>query len=371
MRFVDLFCGIGGFHYGLRDHAECVFACDTSERARSNYTLNHGMPFVAGDIRVVAEGNIPDHEVLCAGFPCQPFSASGNRLSVRGLDDPRGTLFREITRIAHVHGPSIMLLENVPRLLTMEGGKVWEVVKRELELCRYEVHASVLLASRFGIPQARRRLYIVCLKEGSGLSYTEPAPTDEQVSLEDVMEPEEDIEPAILEKLVVRHPRLQIREGVDETRRNALIRIGEIPKANDPTQAAQSGRVFSVKGHAPTVTAVCATKGERSVGGMYRVAPPDDNPGKVSQGCAVHSAAGVAATQAVGTGDRRVQGGMYRRRWYVRTLTTREVARVMGFPEDWRYECTERQAKSLLGNAVIPRMVGLVWKGIKWRGRPL
>lgn len=400
MRFADLFCGIGGFHYGLAPHGECVFACDIDERARLNYALNHRM-VPLGDIGAVSPSDLREPDVLCAGFPCQPFSASSSRAAQRGLKDPRGNLFREIVRLAKGARPRVMLLENVPRLLSMDKGRTWSVIRDELTQCGYTLHTSVLNAGDYGVPQARRRLYVVCLRNGSGLSYEAPSPTNEQVSLADVMEDEADIPQETLERLIVRHPRLQIREGVDETRRNATIRIGEI------TKGTQGARVYSRNGHAVSQSSGGGGWGANT--GLYQTVPGNAPREKAGSGQTVFSTAGQAITQLATDGGG--QGGMYRvvpadapreanqsgrvfsdqgqsptitahmhtkgergnnasvrRGGYVRVLTVTEVRRVMGFPADWRYECTPRQAKSLLGNAVIPRMVSLVWRGIRGMG---
>ena len=113
-KFIDLFCGIGGFHQGMTAiGGECVFACDRDEDCRKTYFRNYGiMP--AGDITGIKASEIPPHDVLCGGFPCQSFSKAGNRL---GFEDPtKGTLFFDICRILEYHQPGYALLENVRNL---------------------------------------------------------------------------------------------------------------------------------------------------------------------------------------------------------------------------------------------------------------
>ena len=122
-KFIDLFCGIGGFHQAMADlGGECVYASDIDADCRKTYERNYGIK-PDGDITKVEAKDIPAHNVLCGGFPCQAFSKAGNRL---GFADPtKGTLFFDIMRIAKYHKPEYMLLENVRNLASHDGGKTW------------------------------------------------------------------------------------------------------------------------------------------------------------------------------------------------------------------------------------------------------
>jgi len=125
-KFIDLFCGIGGFHLALNSFgAECVFASDIDKNARTVYVSNFGIE-PKGDITKIRNKDIPAHDILCAGFPCQPFSISGNQ---KGFNDPRGKLFYQIIRIARYHRPKIILLENVKNLKTHNNSQTGEVEK--------------------------------------------------------------------------------------------------------------------------------------------------------------------------------------------------------------------------------------------------
>ncbi|MDE0243242.1 MAG: DNA (cytosine-5-)-methyltransferase [Candidatus Kaiserbacteria bacterium] len=187
--FIDLFCGIGGFRIALERRGMCcVFSSDIDEHARHAYRENFGeMPY--GDIREIAEKDIPKHDILCAGFPCQSFSISGNR---GGLGDERGRLFYEVVRIAKYHKPSILLLENVKNILTVENGSVIRTIERDLKEIGYSVQYSTLNASHFGVPQSRERVYFACvrddLKSSRHFDYTPPEESHERVYLEDVLE---------------------------------------------------------------------------------------------------------------------------------------------------------------------------------------
>jgi len=163
IRFIDLFSGIGGFRRGLELSGgyRCVWSCDIDRSANLTY-LRRCKPrkgtHYSGDVRRVQANNIPDHDVLCAGFPCQSFSISGNR---KGFEDTRGTLFFEIARIADHKRPRILFLENVDGLRNHDDGKTFLIMLRILGELGYYVEWQVLYSKWFGIPQYRPRMFIV------------------------------------------------------------------------------------------------------------------------------------------------------------------------------------------------------------------
>lgn len=155
--FIDMFCGIGGFHLAAESFGmKCVYACDVDEEARKAYEHNFGLK-PNGDIRLISEKNIPDHDLFCAGFPCQPFSIIGKR---QGFDDIRGTLFFEIIRILKVKKPRAVLLENVKQLTTIDKGRTLKRIVESLEELDYHVSWHVFNALDFGLPQKRERVLI-------------------------------------------------------------------------------------------------------------------------------------------------------------------------------------------------------------------
>lgn len=161
--FADLFCGIGGFHYaaaslGLR----CVFASDIDEKAARQYEHCHRIP-VAGDIAKVKSCDIPEHDILFAGFPCQPFSIIGKR---QGLDDERGAVFHEITRILKDRRPFAFVLENVKQLISHNGGATMNEMTTALEQLGYAIDYEILNALDFGLPQKRERVLVVGMLSG-------------------------------------------------------------------------------------------------------------------------------------------------------------------------------------------------------------
>jgi DNA (cytosine-5)-methyltransferase 1 len=161
LRFIDLFAGIGGFRLALEDlGAECVFSSEIDKAAAQAYKENFG-DYPAGDIKKINEKDIPAHDILCAGFPCQPFSTAGYR---KGFEDTRGTLFFEIVRILAYHNPRFFILENVPGILTHRNGETFDVIKQQLSELGYYLWYQVLNAVDFGIPQNRRRVFILGFK---------------------------------------------------------------------------------------------------------------------------------------------------------------------------------------------------------------
>lgn len=163
LRFIDLFAGLGGFHFALSELGhECVFASELREDLRKLYAINFPGTRIEGDITKIKPQDIPAHDILCAGFPCQPFSQAGKRQGFNDEKD-RGNLFYTICDIIDEHHPRYVLLENVSNLRGHDNGNTWATIKRMLEERDYNVKEQILSPHQFGvIPQHRRRIYIVC-----------------------------------------------------------------------------------------------------------------------------------------------------------------------------------------------------------------
>ncbi|PIB26947.1 DNA cytosine methyltransferase [Maribacter sp. 4G9] len=189
LRFIDLFCGIGGFRVAFEEacdeneiKAECVFSSDIDQFAQESYESNFGER-PAGDITKIDEKDIPDHDILFAGFPCQPFSIIGR---MKGLNDTRGTLFFDIARILKEKEPKAFVLENVKQLVGHDKGKTLKVIIKSLQDLGYHVQYSVLNALDFGLPQKRERVVIVGHKEP--ILFTFPSPEKPYKSLNKILE---------------------------------------------------------------------------------------------------------------------------------------------------------------------------------------
>jgi DNA (cytosine-5)-methyltransferase 1 len=178
IRFIDLFCGIGGFRVAM-DQAcvenglspECVFSSDIDKFCQDSYEENFGHR-PAGDITKIDEKDIPDHDILFAGFPCQPFSIIGQR---QGFNDIRGTLFFDIARIIKHKRPKAFILENVKQLVGHDGGKTLKVILSTIEKdLGYHVQYAVLNALDYGLPQKRERVIIIGHREPILFSFPSP-----------------------------------------------------------------------------------------------------------------------------------------------------------------------------------------------------
>ena len=162
MKYIDVFGGIGGFHYGINKATkgkwECVWYCDCDKYATKIYNKNFRTNYKPTDITKVNTKDIPDFDIFCGGFPCQSFSIAGKR---KGFSDTRGTMFFEIARIVKDKKPSYIFLENVKGLLNHEGGKTFTTILQTLSELGYEYQWMVLNSRFFGVPQNRERVFII------------------------------------------------------------------------------------------------------------------------------------------------------------------------------------------------------------------
>jgi DNA (cytosine-5)-methyltransferase 1 len=171
LRTIDLFAGIGGIRLGFESvNCQTVFASEWDRDAQKIYQDNFG-EIPKGDITKISPQDIPDHDILLAGFPCQPFSIIGN---LQGFSDTRGTLFFNIEEILRIKQPYAFLLENVKQLRTHDQGKTFAIIIKSLESLGYFIHSKVLNALDFGLPQKRERTFIVGFKENLSFRFSEP-----------------------------------------------------------------------------------------------------------------------------------------------------------------------------------------------------
>lgn len=320
MRFIDLFAGIGGFRIALEQLGlECVFSSEIDYYARLTYKNNFGH-CPEGDITKISEFEIPFHDILCAGFPCQPFSISGKRL---GFDDTtRGTLFHEIVRIAKYHTPRVIFLENVKNFVRHNHGETFATVYNSLKNLGYDVHHKVINASLYGVPQARERVYIVAFYKSLKIKdFSFPKPTHEEVYLKDILVSNGKAEPLFINrKDTVFYD--DVRD-IEKKKRLRPIRLGIVNKGG------QGERIYSVNGHAITLSAY---------GG------------------------GIGA-----------KTGLYLMNGKIRKLHVEECKRLMTFPDSYILSNNTNQAYKQFGNAVIVKIIRIVMeevlRKIKWSER--
>jgi len=189
-RFIDLFAGIGGIRLAFEAvGGRCVFSSELDEDACKTYEANFN-EYPAGDIRKVNANDIPDFDILLAGFPCQAFSIIGKKEGFS--NETCGTLFFDIERILKEKRPKAFLLENVRNLIAHDNGKTFKIIKDHLEILGYHVYAKVLNALDFGVPQKRERIIIVGFSENIFFTFPKPIPQFKSKTLSDIHEKNED-----------------------------------------------------------------------------------------------------------------------------------------------------------------------------------
>jgi DNA (cytosine-5)-methyltransferase 1 len=204
--FIDLFAGIGGIRLAFEKHGgKCVFSSEWDKWAQKTYEANFG-EIPEGDITAISEKDIPKHDILLGGFPCQPFSEAGLKL---GFEDTRGTLFFDVARIISEKKPSMILLENVKGFAGHDKGRTLATVVRILEDLGYNVFYQVLNARDFGVPQNRERIYIVGLntKKLGNIAFDFPKPNRKPVKVGDILESRVNSQYTISDKLWAGHQR--------------------------------------------------------------------------------------------------------------------------------------------------------------------
>lgn len=314
VRYIDLFAGIGGFHQALNSFdAKCVFASEWDKNAAYTYFENYNLkPY--GDITKIDEKNIPKHDLLCAGFPCQAFSISGKQ---KGFDDTRGTLFFEIARILKFHTPKVILLENVRNFEKHDGGNTLKIVLKILKELKYECFYKVLNASSFGLAQSRERIFIVGFRNDLNIKQFDfPKPSNIKISLSSILEKN----PSNVK--FIERPDMVFTK----TYKPQIDIFGEMALPNKPIQigyvnkGGQGERIYSPHGHAITLSAYGGGVGAKT--GLYFI------DGKV------------------------------------RRLTPRECARVQGFPDFFILNPSSSQSYKQFGNSVAVNVVKEILKSI-------
>ncbi len=310
INFIDLFCGIGGFHLGvtsaasaLKLNAECVWACDIDRWAKETYHANFGVE-VQDDITKIEAQDIPDHDLLCAGFPCQAFSVFGK---MQGFADTRGTLFFDIARVLEAKRPAMFILENVKQLMTHHQGKTISVILEALKSLDYTVEFRALDARDFGLPQKRERVIFIGRRN-------DLAP---ETGFADFRWPE---------YIVPMKPLSEILTADVAEKYYTSDRIRESRKANVKANVKGNG----VNGSAPLI---------------YH----ENKSGHVSAypfACALRS--GSSHNYLLVNGERR--------------LTERELLRLQGFPDSYEITSSYTQARRQTGNAVPAPMIEAVAK---------
>ena len=225
LTYIDLFCGIGGFHQALNDlGAECILACDIDKNCRINYEQNYGIKPV-NDIKDIDEHSLSDFDVLCGGFPCQPFSNGGKK---KTFQDKRGGLFDEIMRIVKIKQPKFMFLENVKHILKVSEGEVLKYIEEQIDLHGYVLQRFQMSPHDYGVPQQRERIYFVCVRKDlyTGSPITLKTEGNVTIDVSTIIEKREDVD----NQYYLKGDILEVLEAWDE-----MIQIFEEGETISPT----------------------------------------------------------------------------------------------------------------------------------------
>lgn len=318
IKFIDLFSGIGGFRIGFEKNGfTCVYSNEIDEHASKMYELNFG-DNPLGDITQVDIKNIPDFDVLCAGFPCQAFSICGKQ---KGFEDTRGTLFFDVCRILKAKKPKVFILENVQHLLNHDKKRTFKIMKEKLEEIGYTVSYKVLNARDFGVPQNRERIIIIGSAYGEIFDF-EKLECTRIDSMKDFLDVNGDFEYlSPVDYTIIENPKVQSKSGLKFIGyRNKKIRtIGVRPGTEHLSRVhKQPNRIYSINGTHPTLAA-------QELSGRYYIYDGKN----------------------------------------VRKLTINECYRFMGFPDDFKKIGTSAQLYYRIGNSVCVNMISEVAKQIK------
>ncbi len=380
-RFIDLFCGIGGFHQALSSlGGKCVFASDIDKECQITYEENYRLK-PHSDITKISEEQIPSHDVLCGGFPCQSFSKAGNRL---GVEDPRGTLFFDIVRIAKFHKPAYMILENVRNLAGHDEGRTWTIILKTLKQIGYDVLPEPIIFSPhyIGIPQHRERVYILCkrIDIGSVAPFYFKHKRNEECSLETILLDDSEIKN--IEDYKIEKEKVEIIELWNEFVKNIKAplpgfpvwadRLKELDIDEDLEQYPDWKKNFILKNNSLYLNnkiflnkwlkkafANTNFKGSKSLFEWQAGQTEEPNiwenimqfrPSGLRIKKPTHSPALVAITQTSIIGTRK------------RYLTPRECARLQSFPDNFKLNAIDRIAYKQLGNSVNVAVVVLFAK---------
>ncbi|MBE5737144.1 MAG: DNA (cytosine-5-)-methyltransferase [Clostridiales bacterium] len=303
--FIDLFCGMGGFRLALEQlNCKCAFSSEIDPHAIKTYELNYNET-PSGDITKINAKDIPNHNILCAGFPCQAFSIAGRR---KGFEDTRGTLFFDVARIMKEKQPEVVFLENVKGLTNHDGGKTLETILYTIKSIGYDYKYKVLNALDYGLPQNRERWYCVCVNKNSKLNINDfnfPEPVKLNKSIKDL------ITPSKLEEYTVSET---CKKHIEQylTLKNIDINENTLAYEVRPSRCQ-----FKNNGISPTLTA------------------------------------------KMGTGGNNVPVLVK----YMRELTERECLNIMGYPEDFKYYKGSHMYKQI-GNSVCVPVISLIAENI-------
>lgn len=304
LRYVDLFSGIGAFHTAFQKvcgtRAKCVYACDIDKGARALYEKNYGVK-PDGDINLLKISKLPKFDVLCAGFPCQPFSIAGKQKGFS--DEKKGSLFERILDIIDKRKPRILILENVKNLCTLKGGKILTKIIDELVSRGYMVSYRVIDSKYHGVPQSRKRVFIVGTRCKTPFEF---------IPKNDDIVPVKTILDRSVDTFYDYESKYDLVSCEKNKKKQKTMMVAKLINKKTKKGGRQGERVYSIESCGPTVCASSGGPGAKT--GLYKI----------------------------GEGK-------------IRTLTVKETLQMFGF--DPEYDCSPLKHKKkmlfYLGNSIV------------------
>ena len=315
MRFIDLFAGIGGFRIALEEFGhKCVFSSEMDKYCQKVYEDNF-KDTPSGDITQISENNIPDFDILTAGFPCQPFSYAGRQ---EGFNDKtRGTLFFDVLRIIKAKRPKMFLLENVKGLKSHNNGETMDIILSSLKELGYDVHWKILDSHKFGVPQKRERWY--CVGFDKKVDFKFPIQTNPNTTLKDIVDVE------------AKHPDLELSE-FEKSRIQHHFSSSEIRVPHDNSMYAPNTK-----------------KGKH---GVFSFLKPDKTL-RFHIGDAAKTQIQEAYYCSLDSVAPAIIAAREPKLWDIsRRLSVDECRKLQGFPDNFIFNVSNLQAKKQLGNSV-------------------
>lgn len=317
---IDLFAGIGGIRLGFEqtfgDDINTVFVSEWDEKAQETYRANFGEDLeIFGDITKINEEDVPEHDILLAGFPCQAFSLAGQK---KGFEDTRGTLFFDVARIVRFHKPKVVFCENVKNLVNHDRGKTFKIIKKTLNDLGYRVFYKILNSKDFGVPQNRERIYIVAFREDiSPNKFIFPEKIDDTKVIADIMEEKET------------SPKYYLSD----------VYLESLRKHKQRHQAKGNGFGYEIRD-------VNSIAGAIVCGGMGR-----------------ERNLIIDKRLTDFTPVTHIKGKINRE--YIRKMTPREWARLQGFPDDFKLVVADVHLYKQFGNSVTVPVIKAIAENIK------
>jgi DNA (cytosine-5)-methyltransferase 1 len=325
IHYIDLFCGLGAFHTAFQSSTKfkCVLACDIDEGIRNIYKSNYGI-CPCSDIRTIDVNTMPDFDLLCAGFPCQPFSIAGKG---KGFDDKeKGNLFYEILKIIDAKTPKMCILENVKNLKTHDNGNTYKTIETELVKRKYIITSKIINSADYGSPQARQRIFIIATKDKpfvipSPIKITNPVSTiiDKTYIKDELNRTRYTLKAKVM------------KTKIDTSKPHILFDVFPVLSPEKKKLLDEAKAKLEKLGTNPSILDKGGRQGER-----------------------VYDINAVGVTICASSGGPGAKTGLYKVGDTIRRLNVIETLGMFGFPNDYKFpNITNEDALFYLGNSIV------------------